>query len=229
MTNISLWVQGFALSSLCIALTFVLEAFCQDDVRKLKASKGGEELYRAAIAANLRNVLVFGSLAYYITIVYVCTKNALTFSQQASSVFGIVLVEGFFYYAIHRAFHEVRSLWWMHKFHHQFHAVVLPSSASAVSVGEFVFAYMMPIIVGAMLTQADAVSAVAAATIITISNLWIHTPFLQEIKLPWMFVSTSDHLNHHRRGVRGDYGAPVFHFDRILRVAQKGSKQSAET
>jgi sterol desaturase/sphingolipid hydroxylase (fatty acid hydroxylase superfamily) len=96
---------------------------------------------------------------------------------------------------------------------------VLPSSANAVSVAEYVFAYMIPIVIGVAVMRADELSSFLAAAVIGVTNLIIHTPGWWEESTHkhyhWIFVSTRDHLNHHRKNQRGNYGAPVLHLDRI--------------
>lgn len=90
------------------------------------------------------------------------------------------------------------------------------------SFPEYVFAYMIPIVAGVVLTGADEASTFVGAAIIAITNLLIHTPQLEEYVWFWAFVSTHDHLEHHRK-LKGNYGAPVFHVDRIVRRLSTGS------
>jgi len=127
-----------------------------------------------------------------------------------------VVIEAILYYLVHMAFHEVKGLYWMHRYHHKFNTVVLPSSANAVSLAEYVFAYMLPLVIGATLTRADELAALSGAFVVAVTNLLIHTPWLEGSQYPsWIFVTASDHLSHHRK-TRGNYGAPVFHLDRIV-------------
>ena len=102
----------------------------------------------------------------------------------------------------------------------QFNAIVLPSSASAVSVPEFLLAYMAPFLLGSWAGSCDKCSAVASASLVAVSNLIIHTPALEEKmkSLPWFFVLPSDHITHHRQ-LTCNYGAPIIHFDRVFEFA----------
>lgn len=81
---------------------------------------------------------------------------------------------------------------------------------------------MIPIVVGVKVMGADEASTFVGAAIITVTNLLIHTPALEKYVWFWVFVSTHDHLEHHRK-LRGNYGAPVFHVDRIVRRLSTGS------
>jgi hypothetical protein len=206
-----------------VALTAVLEVCLSiDDVRQLRSTKAGRELYRDCIWSNIRNNLVLGPITYYLTIEYICRSGPLTLAQQMQSVFGIVLIEGVLFYLVHKAFHEIKGLYWMHRYHHRFNTIVLPSSSNAVSIAEYMFAYMIPIVVGVIVMGADEVSTFLGAAIIAVTNLLIHTPQLEDYVWFWAFVSTHDHLEHHRK-LRGNYGAPVFHVDRIVRRLSTGS------
>jgi len=218
-TNI--FVESLLPPFLGLLLMFVFELASKADVKHFRDQKGGKELHNKALRYNVFHHLVFGPITYYITVYYCCQSGPLTIVQQACGVLKFLLIEGYLYYMIHRAFHEVPGFYRMHKFHHQFDVLVLPSSASAVSIAEFLIAYMFPFTVGAWFGSCDKWSALIGATIVSLTNLCIHTPALEDImsSLPWIFVSTSDHMLHHRRQ-RHDYSAPVFHYDRILHVVR---------
>lgn len=208
-------LHGLIASSLVLILTVFLEMQCPEEVKKLFKKKAGGDLYKQAVLANLVNVLVFGTLTYWFTVGYVCHPGPLSLMARIRGAAGVVVVEGFLFYFVHKAFHEVKGLYWAHSFHHRFNEVVLPSTASAVSITEFVFAYMIPIIVGCAVVPNDRVSAIAGSAVISITNLLIHTPFMKGAKYHWFFVAPDDHFRHHRR-ITTDYGAPVISYDRLL-------------
>ena len=215
--NMSLFVEGLLVGSLNILLMFGLEyVYSSDDVRRLRMRDGGKELHNAGIRASVFNSLVLGAITYYFTIVYCCVAGPLTVLQQITSVFKFLLIENLWYYCAHYLMHQ-KSFYWMHRFHHKFNAIVLPSSASAVSVPEFLLAYMAPFLLGAWAGSCDKCSAVCSALIVAVSNLTIHTPALEDKMkcLPWFFVMPSDHVTHHRQ-LTCNYGAPLIHFDRVL-------------
>lgn len=146
MSAFDLWyslptgMRNGALSGLAaVALTAALEVGAKDDVSRLRSTKAGRELYRDCIWSNIRNNLILGPITYYLTIEYMCYSGPLTLAQQMQSVFGIVLIEGILFYVVHKAFHEIKGLYWMHRFHHRFNTVVLPSSSNAVSIAEYMF------------------------------------------------------------------------------------------
>ena len=220
------FIHGLCPGAMLITLTAILESYCLPEVKLLLQRSGGKRLYITSLLVNLRNAVFIGALTYYIAHDYICTDRILSIPEKLSCTLGIVAIHGFFYFLIHKAFHEVKSLWWIHRFHHKFNSVVLPSSANAVSVTEFVFAYMAPFLVGAALTRSDIVSTLLATFTIGIVNLLIHFPLLDgqwpvsyqiESSFPtWIFVSTRDHITHHRHNGNEHYAAPIFHLDRIF-------------
>lgn len=257
----SLWHRGLLTGCLAIVLTVALELTCWGQVQKLwrlpkKSSNNAvvvdnRRLYLSALAYNLVNNVGLGSFTFYTTVRYACQPpGRLSTLDQMQAVVGILLVEGILYYMMHKAFHDVKGLYWMHSYHHKFNTIVLPSTANAVSIFEYTLAYMMPIVVAAAICRADETSLFLATAMIGTMNLCIHTPWLEYhhhdiddtnddadniakysnnsnsfmmmtgSQQFWMFVTANDHLTHHRK-VRGNYGAPVFHMDRIL---QRGAE-----
>ena len=233
MIPLSLFHRAILAGSLAVFLTALFELTCLDQVTKMRSTVQGRALYASSLRANLLNNLVLGPITYYLSVRYVCRSpnETMTLQEQIVAACGMVLIEGISYYLIHKAFHEVKGLYWMHKYHHSFNEIVLPSSANAVSVWEYTIAYMLPLAWGAALAGADEVAAFSGLAVIAVSNLLIHTPWLEQYEYPgscWIFCSTSDHLSHHGKTL-GNYGAPVFHMDRIMErclssLEGKGSK-----
>jgi len=210
----------YSLSFLSLILIFEVSSI--EDVKKLWTKKNGRQLHIAALRANMLHHLILGPMTYHITITYICDLGPFTPLQQGRKVLHFLMVEGLLYYLVHRAFHEISSLYWMHRFHHKFNVVVLPSSANAVSPMEYIFAYMLPLSVAAWASSCDKCSTLIATTMVGVANLYIHTPRLEQKMsfLPWIFVTPADHLNHHKQS-RMDYGAPIFSFDRMIRALDK--------
>ena len=215
MSLVTSFVRGFLLLFSLGLLTALLETTCPDQVAQLRAKKGGQELYRTTIQMNLFNSLVIGPLTYVYVVERLCPTQPLTLGQQLYGIVGVVITQNFLFYVVHRAYHEVKGLYWIHSFHHRFNEIILPSSAMAVSVTEFVTAYMAPIVIGCTLFSLDQTGVVIGAMVIGVSNVLIHTPFMVGVKTPWFLVTADDHFRHHRR-LTTDYGAPLISFDRIL-------------
>lgn len=223
-----LLVEGFLLSVTGVLLMLLFEfGLSMDDVEKFRSRDGGKELYRNGMIATIFNHLVFGPITYYLTMI-VCLDDddhsRSLWQHQLYSVIAFLVIQSGLYFCIHYAMHT-RPLYWMHRFHHKFNSIVLPSSASAVSPAEFIVAYMMPFIIAAKLSSCDKPSAVVSVLCVMTANLYIHTPALEELltkRLPWMFVSPSDHLAHHRQ-LSCHYSAPIFHYDRVIETLKEAT------
>lgn len=207
--------QGFLLMLGLVSLTAYLETTCPDEVAKLVNKKEGAKLYVKAIVLSVFNMMVLGTLSYVMIVEYLCEERPLTVVQQMRGIVGVIVIENFLFFLVHKAFHEVKGLYWAHSFHHRFNEVVLPSTAMAVTVTEFTTAYLAPIIIGCTLLPVDRTSVVICAIVIGTSNLLIHTPCMLGTKVPWFIVTADDHFRHHRK-LTTDYGAPLVSFDRIL-------------
>lgn len=218
-----LLAEGVAFGSLNVVGMLLLEfTLSMEHVRQLRKREGGKRLHLAGMAATTFNSIVLGSVTYAIIVEYCCVVGQnLTLIQQFRSILEFLVIENTWFYAAHMAMHTPR-LYWMHRFHHKFNAVVLPSSASAVSIPEFLIAYMAPFLLGSYLGGTDKSSAIIAAMIVMAANFFIHTPALEEAMghLPWIFVKPSDHFAHHRQ-LTCNYGAPIFSIDRILNVVKE--------
>jgi sterol desaturase/sphingolipid hydroxylase (fatty acid hydroxylase superfamily) len=204
---------------LVLAFEFGLSS---SDVQRLRKKEGGKELHAAGIRATILNHLILGPITYDLTVRYCCVTDSLSLWQQAIAAVKFLWIENYLYYCMHYLMHT-RQLYWMHRFHHKFNVIVLPSSANAVSAPEFIFAYMAPFLVAAWGAGCDKASALTAVSIVALFNLIIHTPALEEkfARYPWPFVSPGDHLAHHRQ-LTCHYSAPIFHFDRMIASLKEG-------
>ena len=111
----------------------------------------------------------------------------------------ILLTQSILYHFIHKLMHTP-LFYSIHKFHHKFNKTVIPISANAVSINEFLFAYLFPIIFPCYLFSPDQLSINISIAIISLNNILIHTPGLRNISkyLPSVFVSTDKHMIHHK-------------------------------
>ena len=91
-------------------------------------------------------------------------------------------------------------------------------TANAVSAVEYVFAYILPFAIACPFVQPDTLSLRLCVGIVSVSNLFIHTPKLSELSekfMPEFIVSTNDHLEHHKK-LNCKYAAPTFNIDYLL-------------
>ena len=105
-----------------------------------------------------------------------------------------------------------------HKFHHRYNKIVVPSTANAVSTLECILAYMLPFVLCSIVTRPSRSSLVQAACVVSVCNIFVHTPFLRGVsqRLPWFVVSTHDHFDHHNKQ-KTNFAAPTLNIDRIFR------------
>jgi len=220
-------ITGFQVATLTLTLTFLLELSCSiPEVFQLRSNPKGKRLYRACITANLVNNLLIGPPTYALATNFFVSHREYSAARSIASALGLIVTHALGYHYAHRQMHEP-SMYWAHKFHHAFAKHVTPSSANAVSVVEYVYAYMLPFVAGCAVCAPDERALLAAVAVVSVNNLLIHTPRLevttnrfnpsailivlnrtynvnqsiaQEISkmLPWWAVSTADHMMHHR-------------------------------
>lgn len=210
---------GTILSVATVLLTLVLELASLPTVRGVLQQRDGPSLYRQALAMNFINHFVFGIPVYFIAVVLFCDRteaeNRSIFAIRAAAV---VAVHAVMYYGIHKAFHTSPKLYVHHRFHHRFNTHVPPVAANAVSVVEYVLAYIVPFAIAALLVAPHEREFRLAIAFLSVCNLLVHTPRLESLseKLLWpVFVTTHDHLEHHRK-LTTNYASPTINVDWIL-------------
>ena len=214
MTNDG-WVMAWA----TLVLTVLLELLSIDRVRKICEREGGAKLYAQGVYSNLLNNAVLGPPLYEL-VSNRWTAQPFTALGRVVMILAILVGHSVGYYCAHRGMHT-RKMYWAHRFHHRFNVFVVPVTANAVSFAEYVLAYMLPFVAGASLLRPDRMSMFLAVGVVSLNNLLIHTPKLADASaslVPWLFVSTADHLEHHRR-LTSNYAAPTFSVDRLLACA----------
>jgi sterol desaturase/sphingolipid hydroxylase (fatty acid hydroxylase superfamily) len=209
--------EGLELSFWTFVLTLVLELWSIDTVKKLLEQKGaGSSLYSAAIVANLVNHFGFGWLIYCIAAtLFSRDADKVSSSTRVTCVMTILFVQSICFYVAHRAFHSNPNWYRHHRFHHRFNTYVTPLAANAVSVVEYIFAYILPFTIAMPFVQPDTVSLRISVGVVSVTNLMIHTPKLSTVSekfMPEWLVSTEDHLEHHRK-LNTKYAAPTFNVD----------------
>eukprot|EP00322_Chrysochromulina_rotalis_P004963 CAMPEP_0115850210 /NCGR_PEP_ID=MMETSP0287-20121206/11845_1 /TAXON_ID=412157 /ORGANISM="Chrysochromulina rotalis, Strain UIO044" /LENGTH=274 /DNA_ID=CAMNT_0003304197 /DNA_START=17 /DNA_END=841 /DNA_ORIENTATION=+ len=214
----SLSNPGVVMTIATCVLTVVLELASLDAVRKICSDKKkqGATLYAQGVAMNVVNNCVLGPMAYELVATRWLSAPFST-SGRVAMVCAILLGHAIGYYCAHRWMHT-RAMYWAHRFHHRFNTVVVPVTANAVSLAEYSIAYMAPFVAGSAMLRPDHVSLFVAVGIISLNNLLIHTPRLADMSaqiIPWLFVSTADHLEHHKR-LTTHWAAPTISIDRLL-------------
>lgn len=200
---------GVEITSFTLVATVVLELLSFRTVYKLWQIPENRALYRTAVLANLFLHAVLGIPVYVVAVQFFTVARDVVHSGRTM---GIVVVHGVLYYNIHQMFHAYPSLYKYHRFHHRFNAIITPVSANAVSLVEYMVAYVFPFIPAAGLIRPSPKEVKYAVLLITIFNLIVHTPWLTQVWWPPFLVSPANHFEHHAR-LTTNYAAPIINID----------------
>lgn len=173
-------------------------------------------LYIEAIYYNLVNLVIISPIVYFYIVKNFSDENNINITYQIINIVSILFFQGILYHLIHKLMHTP-LFYKIHKFHHKFNKYVIPMSANAVSIYEFLLAYLIPIIFPIYLFRPDYMSINISILIISLNNILIHSPVFTKISkyLPNIFVSTEKHMIHHKTNNKY-FSAPIINFDSIL-------------
>lgn len=211
---LDLLYDGLLITTSTLTLTFLLDLLSIKYLLDLFKKKGGYNLYLESIIMNLFNNLILGTFSFVFFLYFFENLKPRTFYQLFKEYILLLIIQSFGYYFVHRLMHTT-NFYFIHKFHHQYSELVIPMSANSVSVLEYIFAYVLPFVVGILIVNPSRDSLKVAIYSVSIGNLLIHTPWLAEISnkiIPNYFVKTSDHLEHHRIFKR-KFAAPILNID----------------
>lgn len=229
-------IGGFEMSTSAVVVTIILELWSLDTVRQVLKQPNGKELYITSITYNIFNHYALGVPTYMLAVMYFCTSDNYDngSSTQAAAwisyffqVLFVLVAHSLQYYYVHKTFHVYPTLYrTFHRFHHRFNTHVPPSSANAVTAGEYLIAYVLPFASAALLGRVTVPALRCAIFITIVLNAVVHTPKLEAWSERWVpdfLVSTADHLNHHRK-LQVHYASPTFNVDNILLRIKKGDE-----
>ena len=210
--------QGLMIALPTLFLTFLLDLTSISYIYRLFKKRNGKELYINSFYMNIFNHCVLGTLSYtlftYFFSSHIVKSNYMIIIETCL----LLLIQSFGYYFAHILMHTPK-LYFIHKFHHQYSDIVVPMAANAVSVYEYILAYMFPFILGIILIGPDRLSLRIAISVVSLANLCIHTPWLSDFSdryIPDYLVKTSDHLEHHRFTLT-KYAAPILNLDYLFK------------
>ena len=190
--------------------------FCKKEIKILKDSHTA--LYKEA-EDKIQTNLTFLSAFLYLCI----TPLFVNYDQNNKSIeytklLGLIILQNIGYYYGHYLMHH--KFYSIHSFHHRFDRYISSSIAFAVSIEEFLFAYISPLMIGSCILFPNENTFIIATALIAIFNLIIHTPSFKTEYYPSLLVSPNDHLEHHEKKTI-HYAAPIFSMDRILLFLKK--------
>ena len=155
---------------------------------------------------SLVHLLVLGPIVHAFATPLLVRRGAL---RRVFDFASIVVMHSGLYALAHRAMHKVAALRPIHRDHHRFQKTVIPSAANAVSAQEFLFAYMLPFVVGVTLFRPDPLAFNCAVATVSAFNFIVHSPHLRSANWPGWLVAPSAHLDHHLHRTP-NYAAPTF-------------------
>jgi len=209
------FLDGLEFASVTILVTLLLEMISWKTA--CAAYKHNRKLYLQAVCLNFLNHYAYG-IPVYMTAALLFIRdddvNRTPFTV-AGQVVAILLVHSICYYEAHKTFHSCPGYYKYHKFHHRFNTYVPPMSANAVGFVEYLVAYVLPFAVAGGIVRPYVTSIRWAVYIVSVTNLSIHTPKIEawsERHIPAWWVSTHDHLEHHRK-LNVHYAAPTMNID----------------
>lgn len=212
------FLVGLEFAYVTIGATIVLELLSLKTAKACYAKD--KKLYLQGVAINLINHFV-GGIPLYIAFSIVCMRQydeAYNYWHVACQVAATILLHSFCYYEVHKTFHSCPGYYKYHKFHHRFNTHVTPISANAVSVVEYIFAYILPFAAAGFTVRPYPDAFRISIYILSISSLLIHTPCIEawsERNMPEWLVSTHDHMEHHRK-LNVHYAAPTVNLDYVV-------------
>ncbi|GAX11656.1 hypothetical protein FisN_7Lh016 [Fistulifera solaris] len=200
-----------------IVLTVVLELCSLPTVKSVLKQTDGSSLYLTAIWYNFRNHCLLGIPTYAVAVAFLCapltSQSHNNILKTIANILSVILLQNLVYYQVHKTFHSSPELYQYHRFHHRFNVHTPPSAANAVSVVEYLVAYVLPFGGIAALVGATEGEMKIAVIVLSVLNLLVHTPRLDSLPYwPACLVSPHQHLDHHRK-VTVHYASPFCNVD----------------
>ena len=216
MDLINSYMKGFVLGGgiVCISV-FIDTTFCKQT--HLRFNMLYPNLYLESLHANFKNMILVGPITYSLVDNLILDHNS--YNIQIINLSGLLLIHNSMYYMIHYLMHKP-FLYKIHKFHHQYDNFLLPSFGNAVSIEEFLLAYMFPFITGAYYLKPNEITFILSISVIALLNIVIHTQDLENVKWVKYLVSPNNHITHHKIKNK-HYSAPLLNFDYCLEQLTK--------
>lgn len=179
-------------------------------LKKLSITKG--DLLEIGKKKVFMNLNVISPIFYVISDQYLINHSKTL--PNPIIIANLLLLQNILYYYVHLSFHKYAMLYPIHKFHHQFDDLLVPSIGNAVSSLEFVLAYVLPFLIGGVLLNPSESSFLTAIGITAILNMAIHTNEWKNKKWVKGLVSPNDHITHHKQR-NSHYAAPLISIDEM--------------
>ena len=210
-------IDGLDLSISTILLGLFMDSTISIN-SSLKMMTNSPDLYQNCYRAVYMNILVISPIIFTGAKMLIIknTDNYITIFEYMP----IILIHNVGYHCSHYLMHKVSYLRKLHDFHHQLKNPVIPSVGNAVSVGEFLFAYVLPFLIGAYVINPTIINFKIAIGFISFLNLIIHCEELRWLRINKYFVSPYKHTEHHHKidHINDTYSAPFIDLDTVVKA-----------
>lgn len=160
---------------------------------------------------TLVNLLLIGPFVYARVVV----SHRKHWIRNLLDAFALTGVHSACYAIVHRCMHRIAALRPIHRAHHRYVDDVIPSVGNAVSVSEFLVAYMAPFAVGSLMVRPSEHALLMSAVVVSALNLIVHAPHLHErIPSTSFTVHPQEHLDHHAYRTPS-YSAPSISWEKL--------------
>ena len=173
------------------------------------------KLYIDGTVSNFINLLGLSPIYYIFVDNFFITDKSVEI--QLLKWFGMVLTHNIVFYKMHKTFHERKSLYFIHKFHHRF-VKPIPSNGNAVSTIEYNLAYVLPFVLGMLFFRPNSITFQLSIATISLFNSLVHCPPLKNLRLKYLpfLVVPNDHLIHHEV-LTAKYASPLLNVDYLVK------------
>jgi sterol desaturase/sphingolipid hydroxylase (fatty acid hydroxylase superfamily) len=160
------------------------------------------------------NLLIINPIVYDIVNKYLISHTDLKLGYYAHMVYIIMYTHS--YYFLHMAMHEIEFLKPIHEFHHKFKKNLIPSISNAVSIEEYLFVHVIPLLIVSRLLNFT--SFILLDTTISLFNFLIHCSELKHLNYGKYLISAKDHVNHHDPDITDDvYSTPLLNVYQLMK------------
>ena len=201
---------SYLLGSFTILFAHILD-FTIDKETLINYMQKKTDLYIEGLQSLYMNLLFVSSLNYIIAYNYLMDVNS--YNLQIYKYGGILLTHNTMYFIMHAMVHKIRSIRFIHQFHHLFKQNI-PSIGNSVSYLEFQIMYVLPFLVSMYLFNPNITTNNFGILTISFFNSLIHSSALKKVKWNPLLVSPEQHCNHHEN-YSGTYSAPLLNLDKL--------------
>jgi len=210
------YLEGFDIGIVSVLLGIIMDTTIS---RKslLKFWENDKNLVISCYKTVFLNMLLLGPIIYKIAKELII-KNDINNHFAIKEFVPLVIIHNIGYYVLHYIMHKNNNFRKWHEYHHRFTNPIFPSVGHAVTTEEFLFVYVLPFLVGAVIVNPNINNFRSSISLISFLNLTIHCEEFRHIKYPPYIVSPLNHTEHHHRSheSKETFSAPLVNMDYVI-------------